>query len=149
MSRPDVENYAREIARTLKPGGRAAITFFIMNDESERLIKAEPGELTFLHKYRGGGGGVRVQTPVDPEAVVAYSEKAVRRLLKQSGLTLTEPIHFGSWCGRQGTVTFQDLTLSERKLGSQTRGRRFSVWRWLASRFSEKRLSRSTVDTGH
>ena len=39
----------------------------------------------------------------------------VRRVLEQSGLTLVEPIYFGHWCGRKGTITFQDLTVSERK----------------------------------
>src|SRR5208282_391883 len=107
----EVEHYAREIARTLKPNGRAAITFFIWNEESERLTKTRSGKLTFQHSY----GQVRVQQRSKPEAAIAYPEATVRRVLEESGLTLLEPIHFGSWCGRAGTVTSQDLTLSERQ----------------------------------
>jgi SAM-dependent methyltransferase len=109
----DLEHYTREIARTLKPGGRAVITFFILNEESEQLMKTQPNKLSFPHSY--ADGQVRVEQLSNPEAVVAYPEATVRRVLEQSGLMLTEPICFGSWCGRSGTVTFQDLTLSERK----------------------------------
>ncbi len=114
----DLEHYTREIARTLKPGGRAVITFFILNEESEQLMMTRANELSFPHSY--ADGQVRVAQLSKPEAVVAYPESMVRRVLEQNGLTLIEPIYFGSWCGRSGTVTFQDVTLSERKVGSDT-----------------------------
>lgn len=131
----EMEHYAREIARTLKPNGRAAITFFIWNEESERLTKTRPGELTFQHSY----GQVRVQQRSKPEAAIAYPEATVRRVLEESGLTLVEPIYFGSWCGRSGTVTFQDLTLSERQAGPRLQSETRSILGWLKSRFSATR----------
>jgi SAM-dependent methyltransferase len=109
----DLAQYAREIARTLKPGGRAVITFFILNDESDRLLKEGHGHLSFQHSY--ANGQVRVQDLSNPEAAIAYPEVTVRRLLGKSGITLLNPIYFGSWCGRAATVTYQDLTIWERK----------------------------------
>ncbi|MGO9453018.1 MAG: class I SAM-dependent methyltransferase [Candidatus Binataceae bacterium] len=112
----DLEHYTREIARTLKPGARVLITFFILNKESEQLMTTRASKLSFPYSY--AEGEVRVAQPSNPEAAVGYPEATVRRVLEQSGLTLAEPIYFGSWCGREGTVTTQDLTVSDRKPGS-------------------------------
>lgn len=125
----DLEHYTLEIARTLRPGGRAAITFFILNEESEQLLKTQPTKLSFPHSY--AGGLVRLEDLSKPEAAVAYPEATVRRVLERSGLTLTKPIYFGSWCGRSGTVTFQDLTLSERKSGLRPRHLARNILSWL------------------
>ena len=130
----DLEHCTREIARTLKPGGRAVITFFILNEESEKLIKTRPNKLSFPHSY--ADGQVRVGHLSNPEAEVAYPEATVRRVLEQSGLMLAEPIYFGSWCGREGTVTFQDLTVSERRSGLRPLQR--TILGWLRSRKSSK-----------
>ena len=116
----DLEHYTREIARTLKPGGRAVITFFILNEESERLRTTPQSQIRFEHPYEDGQ--VRVGQLENPEGVVAYPEATVRRVLKRNGFGLVEPIYFGSWCGRSGTVTFQDLTISDRKSGALSSG---------------------------
>jgi ubiquinone/menaquinone biosynthesis C-methylase UbiE len=108
----DVELYMREIARTLKQDGTAVATFFILNEESERLMKTHPGPLSFDHSY--ANTGVRVQSPTYPEDAVAYPEATVRSMLEQSALTPAQPIHFGSWCGRTATVTYQDLIILNR-----------------------------------
>jgi len=102
----DMEHYTREIARTLKPEGRAMITFFILNEESEGFIKAQRAKFSFPDSYEGGQ--VRVDQLSVPERIVAYPEATVRRVMEESGLTLVEPIYFGSWCGRNGSVTAQE-----------------------------------------
>jgi SAM-dependent methyltransferase len=136
----DLEHYAREIARTLKPRGRAVITFFILNNESERLLKESHGRLSFQHSY--AGGQVRVQDPSNPEAAIAYPEVTVRKLLGQSGMRLLEPIYFGSWSGRAATVTYQDVTIWERK--SDLRRVFDGLQAWATSRFFAKAGCRST-----
>jgi SAM-dependent methyltransferase len=130
----DLEHYAREITRTLKPRGRAVITFFILNDESERLLKEDQGRLSFQHSY--AGGQVRVQDLSNPEAAIAYPEVTVRRILGESGLKLLHPIYFGSWCRRTATVTHQDLTIWERK--SELRRLLSGIQVWATSRFFGK-----------
>ncbi len=130
----DLDHYMWEIARTLKPKGRAVITFFILNEESERLAKTQLRELSFQHPY--ANGQIRVEKLSNPEGAVSYPEAMVRRVLEQSGLTLVEPIYFGHWCGRKGTITFQDLTVSERKAQFQLQRVTRHIFSWLSSRFS-------------
>ncbi len=129
----DLDHYAREIARTLNPRGRALITFFILNEESERLTKTQPGQLSFQHPY--ADGQIRVEKRSNPEGAVGYPEATVRRVLEQSGLTLLEPIYFGQWYGRNGTITFQDLTVSERKSTFELQRLAHRIFSWSRSRF--------------
>jgi SAM-dependent methyltransferase len=105
----DLEHYTREIVRTLRPGGTALITFFILNEESERMMQTPSAKMSIPHDY--GKIGAKVTSPENPEAVIAYPEMFVRRMLDYSGLTLQEPILFGSWCGRQDSVSFQDILI--------------------------------------
>ena len=68
----DLGRYTWEIARTLKPRGRAVITFFILNEESERLTKMQPGQFSFQHPY--ADGQIRVEKRSNPEGAVGYPE---------------------------------------------------------------------------
>lgn len=129
----DLGRYTWEIARTLKPRGRAVITFFILNEESERLTKMQPGQFSFQHPY--ADGQIRVEKRSNPEGAVGYPEATVRRVLEQSGLTLLEPIYFGQWYGRNGTITFQDLTVSERKSTFELQRLAHRIFSWSRSRF--------------
>jgi SAM-dependent methyltransferase len=107
----DLEHYTREVVRTLRPGGTALITFFILNEESEGLMDTT-SDIKIPHEY--GKIGAKVTDPEHPEAVIAYPETFVRQILADCGLILQEPIHFGFWCGRQGSVTYQDLVVCRR-----------------------------------
>lgn len=69
----DMEHYTREIVRTLRPGGTALITFFILNEESEHLM--DTSDVKIRHDY--GKIGAKVQDPKNPEAVIAYPETFV------------------------------------------------------------------------
>lgn len=107
----DVAHYTREITRTLKPGGAAVITFFIINDESRyRQLTAE-STLRFPHIY---ANDTFITNSARPELAVAYREDSALRVLKDNGLQLREPIHFGNWCGRKNGVTYQDLIVCDK-----------------------------------
>jgi len=43
----EVSNYLSEIERVMKPGGRAMITFFLLNRQSLMLIEAEKSTIGF------------------------------------------------------------------------------------------------------
>lgn len=109
----DLKNYAREVARTLKPTGTALITFFILNDDSQRLRETDASKVKFPFPY--GKDGIRVAAKERPEAVIAYPEPMAIQIMAESGLIVEQPIHHGFWCGRPEKVTFQDLTLSHKK----------------------------------
>jgi SAM-dependent methyltransferase len=116
---PDgVERYLGEIARVLRPGGRSVITWFLLNDESRRALEDQRDvrrnsannaqESSFPHDL----GVCRVANRAAPEAVVAYDERFVREAYERSGLEVDEPIRYGSWIGREGTLMNQDVVVA-------------------------------------
>jgi SAM-dependent methyltransferase len=105
----DVEQYTAEVARVLKVGGRCLVTFFLLNEESRGLIGSGLTQLFTFSTAR------EVYSPLVsqvPEAAVAYDEGYARELLRRHGLTLTEPIHYGDWCGRLDGLSLQDIVLA-------------------------------------
>jgi SAM-dependent methyltransferase len=109
MLMDDFRHYTGEIARTLKPGGAALMTFFLLNDESRRLKDTPESKLKFRHRR----GRVMVEERHNPEAVVGYAEDTVRFILRTRGLEVQQ-ILYGSWCGRERTVSFQDIVIARR-----------------------------------
>lgn len=107
----DMEHYYCEIARVIKKEGRCLITFFLWNEESSGLINAGKS----VYDFRYGGEGFRTIHEATPESAVAYDEKFIRSLYEKFGFTIKEPIHFGSWCGRENSLTFQDLIIAVKK----------------------------------
>lgn len=105
-----VENYLKEVARLLSPGGRALATFFLLDERQEALrreglnrIEFKYGEGVWRHAYRES-----------PESAVAYREDFVLGLLDRHGLALKRPVIYGSWSGRREGLSFQDMLLLER-----------------------------------
>jgi SAM-dependent methyltransferase len=110
MLRPDVENYLSEISRVLKPGGKCLITFFILNEESSSLMRA--GKSRFDFKYNLGGClAIELGTP---ETAIAFEEEVVRDLFHKNGLMIHPFIYYGSWCGREKFLTYQDVIIAEK-----------------------------------
>jgi SAM-dependent methyltransferase len=107
----DVGQYAREIARTLAPRGRGVLTFFLLNEDSRQLQVLPGAKIAMRKSYLGGQ--VQVLKWWKPEAAVAYPEETARRILEESGLRVREVL-YGNWCGREDTVSFQDVIVVEK-----------------------------------
>ena len=105
---PDTENYLSEMSRVLKPGGRCLITFFLLNDDSLRLIKAGASTLDFQYEL---DGCLTVNEGV-PEAAVVYDERLIRELCQRYHLEVAQPIRYGSWCGRGEFLSYQDIIVA-------------------------------------
>jgi ubiquinone/menaquinone biosynthesis C-methylase UbiE len=110
MFTADVENYLREIARVLKPGKTAFITCFLMNPESEALVRAGKSTQDFSHRLEG----CFTTTPSNPETAIAFAEPQMREMLRKAGLEIEEPVRFGSWCGRAAFVSYQDIIIARK-----------------------------------
>ena len=114
----EVDNYLSEIARVLKPGGRSFITWFLLNDESRRLLEDGRAKIDFhypLDQSRDGAATkCRVKSLKHPEFAIAYDEAEVRALYGKHGLQISSAPLYGSWCGRDMNVGYQD-TLIGRK----------------------------------
>jgi SAM-dependent methyltransferase len=104
---PAVANYVSELARVLRPGGRCLATYFLMNEEAERLMGGH-GQFGFEQE-----GQLVVDERV-PERAVAFREQDIRKLHERAGLPIQD-VHYGSWCGRERYVSFQDITVSVRR----------------------------------
>jgi ubiquinone/menaquinone biosynthesis C-methylase UbiE len=102
-----VDNYVKEIFRTLKPGGGALLTFFLLNNDSLSLMKTAKSTLSFAHPLPDC---FTVDKEI-PETAIGFHENFIRNLFIKSGFTSPLSIHFGSWCGRSSYLSYQDIIL--------------------------------------
>jgi len=107
----DLENYLSEITRVLKPGGRCLITYFLLNEESLKLIAGNLGSIDFKNELPG----CRVKDVDVPEAAVAYQEQEILRLYEKYKLTIAAPIRYGSWSVRKEGLSYQDMIVAGKR----------------------------------
>lgn len=100
-----IEHYLSQISRVLKPSGRCLLTVFLLNDESTRLIQLGDSSIPLLHQL----DGCRVVDPQFPETAVGIPETKLLELCSRRSLNLVPPIHYGSWCGRNPAMSYQDI----------------------------------------
>ena len=100
-----------EISRVLKKGGKCFATFFLMNPEADGLIHAKASSQNFVHALEG----YFTTRPENPEAAIAYREGDVRDRLRKFGLSIIEPVHYGSWCGRSTFLSYQDIVIAHKE----------------------------------
>lgn len=109
------ENYCREAARVLKPGGRCLFSFFLLDNYRRGQIRplgfARP-EFNFDHGYHSYGEDFAVAVPDIPEYVSAYKQRLVERFAAQAGLALARDPLPGMWSGTTLTwVGAQDVLI--------------------------------------
>ncbi len=107
----DMDHYLDEIARATKSGGTLFATFFLLNDESVRLMNAGNGNIVFDHRV---SHLCSAADPDDPEGAVAYEEHAVRSMLEAHGFLVPQPPWYGSWCGRNTFLSYQDILVASK-----------------------------------
>jgi ubiquinone/menaquinone biosynthesis C-methylase UbiE len=106
-----IQNYLSEVARVLRKNGRCLITYFLINEESLGLINEGLSDID--PKY--GHKDYRTIDEKTPENAVAYDESYVRRSYETRELSIIEPIHYGSWCGRRASIGGQDIIVARKK----------------------------------
>ncbi len=105
------DRYLEETARVLKPGGRAALSFFLL-DEAIRARRSEYWP-RFLHEPEPF---YAVADPEDPDAAIAYDESTVRAALERHGFEAIQ-VFRGSWLHLPDAFTFQDFVVARRAEG--------------------------------
>jgi ubiquinone/menaquinone biosynthesis C-methylase UbiE len=103
----DAANYLSEVYRVLKQRGRCLITYFLLTQDSLRALAEGKSTMDFKHS----SGNYRIVLPEMPEYAIAYDERWLRETYPQVGLKLAR-LDYGSWCGRTGSISYQDLALS-------------------------------------
>lgn len=104
----DMEHYLAEISRVLKTGRRCLLTYFLLNEELTRLIDAGTMRKTFRHR----GEHYRYDNEDFPENALAVDESFVRQMYARHRLKILEPVRYGSWCGRVGAETRQNMVVA-------------------------------------
>jgi SAM-dependent methyltransferase len=107
----EMRHYVEEISRVLRTDGRAMISYFLLNAESEGLIAAGQSSQRLVHP---AGPDCRADNPNSLETAVGHSEASVLNLFRRCGLKIK--IHYGSWCGRKVFVSYQDIITVEGKI---------------------------------
>jgi SAM-dependent methyltransferase len=116
----DVEHYVAEIARVLKNDGRCFATFFLLNEESLRLMAEGRSVVDYKYNY----GIYRAVSNKVPELNISYDETFVLDLFKKNGLEPSQPVYHGGWDGRKGDSPHlgqQDIVVT-RKVAPTTPG---------------------------
>lgn len=106
----DMEHYFVEISRVLRKGGNCLITFFLANDESIALMEQGKSTIDFKHQFPG----FLTRDHDVPESAVCYPEEYVRQLFDHYQFDL-QAVHYGSWCGRSGALSVQDIIIARKK----------------------------------
>ena len=110
MMPKDVSHYLSEINRVLRPGGRCLITWFLLNDQSRRFVAQGRSELRFEYAIEG----CLTTNPVTPEAAIAFDEDEVMSFYRKFDLAPMQLL-YGSWCGRDKFLSFQDIVIAKRE----------------------------------
>ncbi|VBA36999.1 class I SAM-dependent methyltransferase [Mycobacterium attenuatum] len=106
MPLPQVARYLAETARVLAPGGRALLTLYVWNQESEALVAQGKSALPFREHE-----GLIVITPFVPEAAIALPLDGWDSAVRDAGLEQEGDMLWGSWCGRTNFTAYQDMVV--------------------------------------
>ena len=110
----DLRGYLREVSRVIKPGGRAVISYFLLNEESRKVSAASPAEVKISLDYAVAGDPLcRVNTLEVPESAVGHDEERIRGYYRECALSIAE-IAYGDWCARPTLLGLQDLVIAIR-----------------------------------
>ncbi len=109
MQGEELRRYLSELYRVIKPGGRCLCTCFLLNAESESLI--EQGVSTEPIRYELDD--CFTSHPDNPEKAIGYKEEILLEWIRETGFTL-DGKHYGNWCNRKDSVSFQDILVLER-----------------------------------
>ncbi len=108
----DVENYFSEIRRVLKTGGKSLITYFLLNDETKKLMEQKKSPLDFKYNF----GRYSSTNEKVPETVLGLNEEFVLSLYSKYKMNVINPIHYGSFCGREKYLSYQDIIIASKSI---------------------------------
>lgn len=105
---PAATDILATIARMLKNGGRAFITFFVLDSGAREGI--ENGRTGFSFKHRTSSGELHAEKLEDPTHAVAYEMGQIEALVHSVGLQLERWVP-GYWSHGNTGETFQDALI--------------------------------------
>ena len=105
MYAEDIENYLSEIARVLRPSGKALITWFLLDEISRNAIKP------IIHFDYDVDAVSKTTTRENPEAAIAFDMDYIKTLYEKVGLKF-ETHERGNWSRIERAFDYQDLVVA-------------------------------------
>jgi SAM-dependent methyltransferase len=108
MFEDDITHYLKDFRRILKKDGIVLASFFLLDEET--LARARKNKSTLTFKYPSPfGKDSLVNDNQYPEGAVGYYPAAIKRMLKNSRMKVSGPVHIGSWSGLKKASNGQDI----------------------------------------
>lgn len=104
MLAPDVRHYLDEFRRVLRPGGHCLTTCFLLNEESEALIRAGRSTQKLVHPL----DECFTTNPEVPEDAIGFREPLLLGWIAERGFRLRGQ-YYGTWCNRPIFMSYQDI----------------------------------------
>lgn len=104
------QHYLNEISRSLKPGGKCLNTFFLLDDGARANTLNGLTDRVFAFE----GKGFFYYSKYNVLAGTAFTEDVLRKMYKNAGLKIINPIIFGEWSGRPNKYHYQDIVVAEK-----------------------------------
>lgn len=79
-----------------------------MTDEVRGFIEAGSSTQNFILDM----DGYYTTSLETAEIAIAFRNEYIRNLFPKFGLTISQPIQYGSWCGRQSFLSYQDIVIA-------------------------------------
>jgi SAM-dependent methyltransferase len=123
LNEADALFYGKEVARCLRPGGKAVITFFSLDEDYQRFLQdginrpsefslRDPGKYRFDQSVDGSRDWLCPAWVPVPESAIGVTSDGLDRLQDQSGLRLLTTYR-GQWKNAPG-LFFQDVLVFEK-----------------------------------
>lgn len=113
MLSDDMENYLSEVARVLRHNGKCFITFFLLNEESRKLVAEKKSTLNFEYEIEDHCYSMDTEIP---EQAIAFDESYIRKLYQRFDLEIETPVYYGDWCEREQSLLseYQDIVIASK-----------------------------------
>ena len=106
----EIERYLAELARVLRPGGRALTTFFALDETWREAQLAGRVKMAMTHVL---DASCRYHNADDPLHAIGFTPAWIRGAVARAGLCVFA-VRLGTWCARPGALGYQDTFVLQR-----------------------------------